>query len=52
MSSVKLKFRANADNTHEGTLFFQIIHNREVKQITTVIISMRRNGTNGVRILF
>lgn len=35
MSSVKLKFRPNADNTHEGTLFFQIIHNREVKQITT-----------------
>lgn len=35
MTSVKLKFRVSSVPNKEGTLFFQIIHNRVVKQIKT-----------------
>ncbi len=35
MASVKLKFRVPSDIKKEGTLFFQIIHNRVVRQIKT-----------------
>lgn len=35
MTSIKLKFRAHTDNTKEGALYFQIIHDRTVKQVKT-----------------
>ena len=35
MASIKLKFRAYTDNTKEGALYFQVIHDRVVKQIKT-----------------
>lgn len=35
MASIKLKFRARSDRNKEGSLYFQIIHNREVRQINT-----------------
>lgn len=35
MASIKLKFRAHTDNTEEGALYFQVIHNRVVKQVKT-----------------
>lgn len=35
MASIKLKFRAHADNTREGALYFQVIHDRVVKQVKT-----------------
>lgn len=35
MASIKLKFRAHTDNTKEGALYFQVIHDRVVKQVKT-----------------
>ena len=35
MTSIKLKFRAHTDSTKEGALYFQVIHDRVVKQIKT-----------------
>jgi transposase len=35
MTSIKLKFRAHTDSIKEGALYFQIIHNRVVKQVKT-----------------
>ena len=35
MTSIKLKFRAHTDNTKEGALYFQVIHDRVVKQVKT-----------------
>ncbi len=35
MASIKLKFRAHADNTKTGVLYFQVIHDRVVKQVKT-----------------
>ncbi len=35
MASIKLKFRVPSDLKKEGTLYFQIIHNRVVRQIKT-----------------
>lgn len=35
MASIKLKFRAHTDNTKEGVLYFQIIHDRIVNQVKT-----------------
>lgn len=35
MASIKLKFRAHTDNAKEGALYFQIIHDRAVKQVKT-----------------
>lgn len=35
MASIKLKFKAHADRAKEGVLYFQVIHNREVKQVKT-----------------
>lgn len=35
MVSVKLKFRVSSLPKKEGTLYFQVIHNRVVKQIKT-----------------
>ena len=35
MASIKLKFRAHADSTKEGALYFQVIHDRVVKQVKT-----------------
>lgn len=33
MTSIKLKFRAHTDSTKEGALYFQVIHDRVVKQV-------------------
>ncbi len=35
MTSIKLKFRAHTDNSKEGALYFQVIHDRVVKQVKT-----------------
>lgn len=35
MATVKLKFRASTVANREGTLFYQVIHRREVRQIRT-----------------
>ena len=35
MASIKLKFRAHTDGTKEGALYFQVIHDRVVKQVKT-----------------
>ena len=35
MASIKLKFRAHTDSTKEGALYFQVIHDRVVKQAKT-----------------
>lgn len=35
MASIKLKFRAHTDSTKAGALYFQIIHDRVVKQVKT-----------------
>lgn len=35
MATIKVKFRASSLETKEGTLFFQVIHNRVVRQINT-----------------
>ena len=35
MTSIKLKFRTHTDSTKEGALYFQIIHDRVVKQVKT-----------------
>lgn len=35
MASIKLKFRVSSLPGKEGTLFFQVIHERVVKQIGT-----------------
>lgn len=35
MASIKLKFRASMMQNKEGTLYFQVIHNRVVRQINT-----------------
>ncbi len=35
MASIKLKFRTHTDNTKAGALYFQVIHDRVVKQVKT-----------------
>ena len=35
MTSIKLKFRSYTDNNKEGSLYFQVIHQRIIKQIKT-----------------
>lgn len=35
MATVKVKFRASSVDTKEGTLYYQVIHNRIVRQIKT-----------------
>lgn len=35
MASVKVKFRPSTVNDREGTLYYQVIHNRVVRQINT-----------------
>lgn len=35
MASIKLRFKAPADNGKQGGLYFQIIHGREVRQVKT-----------------
>ena len=35
MASVKVKFRSSTVNGREGTLYYQVIHNRVVRQINT-----------------
>lgn len=35
MASIKLKFKAHTDDTKAGALYFQVIHDRVVKQVKT-----------------
>lgn len=35
MATIKIKFRASSSAVKEGTLFFQVIHNRVARQIRT-----------------
>ena len=35
MTSVKVKFRPSTVDGKEGTLYYQVIHNRVVRQIST-----------------
>ncbi|MDR1502569.1 MAG: site-specific integrase, partial [Prevotella sp.] len=35
MTSIKVKFRTSTTKEYEGTLFIQVIHNRQVRQIKT-----------------
>lgn len=35
MATIKLKFRASSVEMKEGTLFYQVIHNRVARQIRT-----------------
>ena len=35
MATVKTKFRASSSSTKEGALFYQVIHNRVPRQIST-----------------
>lgn len=34
MASVKVKFRPSSVNGKEGSIYYQVIHNRAVRQIT------------------
>ena len=34
MASVKVKFRPSATDGREGSIYYQVIHNRAVRQIT------------------
>ena len=43
MASVKVKFRPSTIGGKEGTLYYQVIHNRVVRQIYTDF--SLRNGT-------
>ena len=46
MASVKVKFRPSTVNGKEGTLYYQVIHNRVVRQINTeykLFVSASRN---------
>lgn len=46
MASVKVKFRPSTVNGKEGTLYYQVIHNRVVRQINTEYkLFGFRNGT-------
>lgn len=45
MASVKVKFRPSTVNGKEGTLYYQVIHNRVVRQINTEYKLLFRNGT-------
>lgn len=47
MTSIKLKFRTHTNNNKRGVLYFQIIHNRVVKQVKTdycIYVSEWQNG--------
>lgn len=44
MTSVKIKFRASTMADKEGYLYYQIIHNRIIRQITLIIEYSHRNG--------
>ena len=48
MASVKVKFRPSTVNGREGTLYYQVIHNRVVRQINTenkIIHALSQSGT-------
>lgn len=47
--SIKLKFRASSDANKEGSLYFQVIHGRSVRQIPTSyhILASEWNEDNG-----
>lgn len=45
MATVRTKFRASSSEAREGTLFYQVIHNRVARQIHTGYRVYRRNGT-------
>ena len=35
MATVKVKFRQSSGNDKEGTIYYQVIHNRMARQVTT-----------------
>lgn len=45
MASVKVKFRPSTIGGKEGTIYYQVIHNRVVRQIYTDYKLSLRNGT-------
>ena len=49
MATVKVKFRASSVATKEGTLFYQVIHKRIVRQIHTGYKLFLRNGMRYIR---
>lgn len=53
MATVKVKFRTSSVDRKEGTLYYQVIHNRVVRQISVgyKIYPMEWDGAEG-RILF
>lgn len=49
MASIKLRFRAHRDDTKKGALYFQIVHERAVRQVGTGcrICACEWDGTRG-----
>lgn len=45
MATIKLKFRPSSVPGTEGTLYYQVIHKRKVKWISTGIMYTHVNGT-------
>ena len=45
MASVKVKFRPSAIEGKEGTVYYQIIQNRVIRQLKTDYGYLRMNGT-------
>lgn len=43
-TSIKLKFRPSVKSEKEGTLYYQLIHGRRVKQINTHYKKTQMNG--------
>ena len=46
MATVKVKFRASSVATKEGTLFYQVIHKRIVRQIHTGLSALKTTPLN------
>ena len=43
MAKTKTKFRASTVGMKEGTLYYQVIHNRVVRQIHTSVVDKSNN---------
>lgn len=46
MATIRTKFRSSSAEGREGALYYQVIHNRVVRQISTGYNFSLRNGTN------
>ena len=51
ITSIKVKFRPSTVDGKEGGLYFQIIHNRVVRQLILIIRSLQMNGMQSQRVL-